>query len=104
MPRRPRVALAAVAILIAAAGVFDLARPPGEQLAARALLAGIRAYRATAARPLSVLGVRCRFQPSCSRYAETAIGRHGAAVGLARAAWRLLRCGPWTPSGTADPP
>jgi hypothetical protein len=101
---RPWPALAAAALVVAAGGAIDLSRPPSEQLAARALLTGIRVYRATAARPLAALGVRCRFQPSCSRYAEAVILRHGAAAGLARASWRLLRCGPWTAAATADPP
>ena len=96
-------ALIAVALLLGF-GAFDLTRPPGEQRGARALLGAIALYRATAAPPLAALGVRCRFAPSCSRYAEAVIARHGAAIGLARAAWRLLRCGPWTASGTVDPP
>lgn len=102
MRRGPMVA--AVALMAVAGGALDLVRPPRDQLAARALLTGIHVYRATAARPLAALGVRCRFQPSCSRYAETVISRHGAGAGLARASWRLLRCGPWTPAATADPP
>jgi uncharacterized protein len=48
--------------------------------------------------------VRCRFEPSCSRYAEGAIRKDGALVGAARATWRVLRCGPWTEAGTYDPP
>jgi putative component of membrane protein insertase Oxa1/YidC/SpoIIIJ protein YidD len=32
------------------------------------------------------------------------IRRDGALVGSARAGWRVLRCGPWTPAGTPDPP
>ena len=26
------------------------------------------------------------------------------ATGALRGAWRILRCGPWTPAGTVDPP
>lgn len=36
----------------------------------------------------------CRFVPSCSEYAETAIARFGAAKGGAMAMRRILRCNP----------
>lgn len=41
----------------------------------------------------------CRFHPSCSAYAEEAIGRYGAAKGGWLAARRLCRCGPWSRGG-----
>ncbi len=63
----------------------------------RAALVGlIRLYRATLS---SSLGGQCRFYPSCSRYAEEAVRVHGAARGALMAAWRVLRCGPFTPGG-----
>lgn len=83
---------------------MDLARPPADQLTARLLLAGIDAYQAVGSPLVRVSGVRCRFQPTCSHYGEGAIRKHGALVGTARTAWRLARCGPWTPAGTIDPP
>jgi uncharacterized protein len=46
----------------------------------------------------------CRFYPSCSSYAVTAIERHGVFRGGAMAAWRLLRCNPWNPGGVDDVP
>lgn len=49
-------------------------------------------------------GGRCRFHPSCSAYAEQAIRELGAARGSALAAWRILRCGPWTAGGVDYPP
>jgi putative membrane protein insertion efficiency factor len=42
-----------------------------------------------------LLGGRCRFEPSCSAYAEEAIRRHGAGRGFLIALWRLLRCNPF---------
>lgn len=42
---------------------------------------------------------RCRFYPSCSSYALTALRKHGAAKGTALAARRLLRCHPFSPGG-----
>jgi hypothetical protein len=41
----------------------------------------------------------CRFYPSCSHYAVEAIERRGVAMGLCLAAWRLLRCHPWSAGG-----
>jgi putative membrane protein insertion efficiency factor len=63
---------------------------------ARGLLLGIEAYRVSLA-PL--LGGFCRFQPSCSRYAEEAIRRHGALRGARLGLARLLRCHPFRRGG-----
>lgn len=41
----------------------------------------------------------CKYEPTCSHYAEQAIRRHGPARGLALAGWRLLRCNPWSRGG-----
>ena len=41
----------------------------------------------------------CRFQPSCSHYAEEAIRLHGPGRGIVLAARRLLRCHPFGGSG-----
>lgn len=41
----------------------------------------------------------CRFYPSCSAYAVTALERHGAAKGTWLAARRLARCHPFHPGG-----
>lgn len=46
-----------------------------------------------------VLGNCCRFYPSCSCYAETAIRRFGIFKGVFLAAYRLLRCHPFHPGG-----
>jgi putative membrane protein insertion efficiency factor len=53
---------------------------------------------------MPLVGVNCRFKPTCSHYAEGAIRKYGALSGTGRAAWRIVRCGPWTPQGTIDPP
>jgi putative membrane protein insertion efficiency factor len=83
---------------------LDLCRLPQNQLTARFLLGAIHLYQATLSPKMPGLGVHCRFTPTCSHYAEGAIRKSGALVGTARAAWRVLRCGPWTPAGTVDPP
>ena len=48
------------------------------------------------------LGSSCRFEPTCSHYALTALRQHGAAGGSYLAARRLLRCHPWC-DGVHDP-
>ncbi|MEW6183277.1 MAG: membrane protein insertion efficiency factor YidD [Bacillota bacterium] len=42
---------------------------------------------------------RCRFQPTCSKYAEEAITRYGSFRGGLLAVRRLLRCHPFNPGG-----
>lgn len=48
------------------------------------------------------LGNTCRFEPTCSVYAITALERHGAWVGSYLTLKRLGRCGPWC-AGGCDP-
>jgi putative membrane protein insertion efficiency factor len=42
---------------------------------------------------------RCRYEPTCSRYAVRALAEYGILKGLVLAAWRLLRCNPWSRGG-----
>lgn len=42
---------------------------------------------------------RCRYEPTCSAYAVEAVRRHGVMRGLVLAAWRLLRCNPFSDGG-----
>ncbi len=46
-----------------------------------------------------LVGERCKYYPSCSEYAAQAISRFGILRGLVLAAWRLLRCNPWSRGG-----
>lgn len=41
----------------------------------------------------------CRYYPSCSCYAATAVSRFGALKGSVLALHRLLRCNPWARGG-----
>ncbi|HET6831800.1 MAG TPA: membrane protein insertion efficiency factor YidD [Solirubrobacterales bacterium] len=60
------------------------------------MLLPIRLYR----RFLSpALGQRCRYYPTCSAYAEEAVRELGPVRGMILAAWRLLRCNPFSPGG-----
>jgi putative membrane protein insertion efficiency factor len=42
---------------------------------------------------------RCKYHPTCSAYAVEAIRRYGILRGFVLAAWRLLRCNPWSHGG-----
>ena len=56
----------------------------------------IRAYRYAVS---PILGCNCRFYPSCSEYAEQAIGLHGSLRGGWLAVRRIACCHPWHPGG-----
>jgi putative membrane protein insertion efficiency factor len=64
------------------------------------LIAPIRAYQRLVS-PL--LGQRCRYYPSCSEYAVGAIREFGPVKGIVLAAWRLLRCNPFSSGGVDHP-
>jgi putative membrane protein insertion efficiency factor len=65
--------------------------------AVRALLLGlIRVYQLTLS---PWLGLQCRYEPTCSKYAAEALERHGVIRGVWLAAKRLGRCHPWGRSG-----
>ncbi len=61
-----------------------------------AAVAPIRAYQRVIS-PL--LPPRCKYEPSCSRYAAQAVQEYGILRGLVLAGWRLLRCNPWSHGG-----
>jgi putative membrane protein insertion efficiency factor len=64
------------------------------------LIAGVRCYQWLLS-PL--LGLRCRFQPSCSEYFVGSVRKHGAIYGSWRGLRRIARCHPWHRGGY-DPP
>jgi putative membrane protein insertion efficiency factor len=67
----------------------------------------VRVSRSLAVAPLRfyqraispALPARCRYYPSCSSYAISAIRQYGILKGLVLAAWRVLRCNPWSHGG-----
>jgi len=67
-------------------------------------IAGIRVYRHALSPIAARVGIRCRFTPTCSRYAEAAIARDGVVRGGWKAIKRVARCNPLTPMGTRDEP
>lgn len=49
------------------------------------------------------LGQRCKYHPTCSAYAVGALREYGLLRGSILAAWRLLRCNPWSYGGVDYP-
>jgi putative membrane protein insertion efficiency factor len=74
------------------ASVFDAARR-APRLAGQGL---VRLYRYTLS---ALVGAHCRHLPTCSQYADDAIGRFGLWAGGWMTLARLLRCHPWGTSG-----
>jgi len=66
----------------------------------RILLALIHFYQKYIS-PLKRSGT-CKYIPTCSEYAAQAIEKHGALKGSILAAWRILRCNPFS-AGGIDP-
>src|SRR5437867_1537639 len=74
--------------------------PQAGRAAARAMravvLAPVIAYRKLIS---PALPRRCKYEPTCSQYAVDAVRRFGILRGLVLAAWRLLRCNPFSYGG-----
>lgn len=74
----------------------DLDRMPAPNLGAAILIAMIVFYR----RHISPFTLpSCKYTPTCSRYAMDAVRRYGVLKGSWLAAWRVLRCNPFTKGG-----
>jgi putative membrane protein insertion efficiency factor len=67
----------------------------------------VRAVRAVVLAPIVVyqkaispaLPRRCKYEPTCSRYAVDAIRSYGILRGVVLASRRVLRCNPWSDGG-----
>jgi uncharacterized protein len=71
----------------------------------RFLLATLAFYRRWLSPAIHALGPGgCRYVPTCSEYAATAIAIHGPARGVALSLWRLLRCHPFARGGLDQVP
>lgn len=70
-----------------------------KRIAAAVLLTPIRAYQ----RWISpAIAPRCRYYPTCSNYAVEAIRELGPVRGSILAAWRVLRCNPFSHGGVDE--
>ena len=65
----------------------------------RLMLKGIRFYRMIRREVAHNTTPHCRYIPTCSQYAQTAIQRYGAWKGGWMAVWRVLRCNPFSKGG-----
>jgi hypothetical protein len=71
----------------------------------RILLAVLAFYRRWLSPAVHSLGAGgCRYQPTCSEYAATAIAIHGPVRGTFLAIGRLLRCHPFSRGGLDQVP
>jgi len=88
------------AAVVIAAVTLIMVSWEGQRLA----IGGIHVYQHTLAPLADRTAARCRFTPTCSRYAETVIARDGLVRGGWKTMKRMARCGPWTAMGTRDDP
>ena len=76
------------------------AHPPSPGAAARIVRSVLAAPIVLYQRLISpALPRRCKYEPTCSRYAVEAVREYGILRGLVLAGWRLLRCNPWSYGG-----
>ena len=99
--RHPGTYLALLAVGFAAIGV-DSGRAPGQQFFAGGYVRAVHAYQGFLS-PQLAGHVRCRFQPTCSRYSTEAVQKYGLRKGLALTASRLWRCRDRVPLDSQDP-
>jgi|HubBroStandDraft_4_1064222.scaffolds.fasta_scaffold638458_1 putative membrane protein insertion efficiency factor len=98
---RPEPWLGALLIVILLFGA-DALRPPQHQVSVRLFAVAVDGYHHYL-HPLSSRFVRCRYRPTCSRYAVEAVQRYGILKGGAMSVRRVLRCRSSVPMGTLDP-
>ena len=69
------------------------------ELVREAFLLPVHAYRWLISPNLKP---RCRYYPSCSSYAVEAVRELGIIRGTIVAAWRVVRCNPWSQGGVDE--
>ncbi|MGH7437645.1 MAG: membrane protein insertion efficiency factor YidD [Polyangiaceae bacterium] len=63
------------------------------------MLVLLELYRLLLSPVMALLGARCRFEPTCSRYASECVERHGPLRGSLLSFRRLCKCHPFHPGG-----
>jgi putative membrane protein insertion efficiency factor len=81
---------------VALTGVIVFCASLQTTAAERLTLSAIGFYRAHGSAVMRRLGGECRFQPTCSHYAELAIRKYGLTRGLLKSGARIARCNPLT--------
>jgi uncharacterized protein len=98
---RPHIWLAAVFIAALLFGADSL-RPPQKQVSVHLFAASVAAYHYVL-HPITSRFVRCRYTPTCSRYAVEAVRKYGILKGGWMSARRVASCRSSVPFGTVDP-
>jgi uncharacterized protein len=76
------------------------ATPPSQRVVSRVARAVVTAPIVVYRRAISpALPRRCKYEPTCSRYAIDSVRTYGILRGIVLAAWRVLRCNPWSDGG-----
>lgn len=99
--RLPQTYLIALLIGLILLGV-DSFRRPENQLSSRVYIGAVHVYQSYG-HALTHGHVRCRYQPTCSRYSIEAVQKHGIRRGLDLTIRRIYSCTASVPFGTTDP-
>lgn len=59
----------------------------------------IKFYKKFISPYLEYLGIRCKYEPTCSEYTKQAIEKYGAIKGVFLGFKRILRCNPFSKGG-----
>ncbi|HEY2466980.1 MAG TPA: membrane protein insertion efficiency factor YidD [Terracidiphilus sp.] len=97
-PKLWLIALLAGAILFSA----DALRPPQKQVSVRVFALSVDGYHRFL-QPVTKRYVRCRYSPTCSRFAVEAVRKYGIAKGGWLSVRRIASCKSGVPMGTKDP-
>lgn len=98
---RPGAWLAAILLLAVLFGA-DALRPPRKQVSVRLFALSVEGYHRFV-HPLTSRYIRCRYKPTCSRYAVEAVNKYGIAKGGWLSLRRIASCRSSVPMGTEDP-
>ena len=86
-------------VVVARPGALPLAEREGTAAGGRVRAAAVGVIRAYQRVVSPLLPRRCKYHPTCSAYAVQAIGTYGILRGSVLAAWRVLRCNPFSHGG-----
>jgi len=101
MPKKLKLVLLSVALVIGLGLAWDVSCQPQNQLTARAYVGCVHVYQAVG-RPLLEGRIACRYRPTCSDYSIQAVQRFGTLRGLALTFKRIRSCTNGVPMGTVD--
>ena len=59
----------------------------------------LKVYKKKISPIFSLLGIHCKYQPTCSEYMMQAIEKHGFFKGFFMGIFRFLRCNPFSKGG-----